>query len=273
MAWIISIVLNPLPAYAHGSITLPEPGKIDFSLFWVPMGGKSVDIWWVENESGSLNAFGYHAVIAGYNAGGAGLDSMIEVGIIPGLSIGMQLNFPQILISGIQGGNWLPRGSLFFNFTVCKIDWFGIQTRFEIEAAPLFGPQENLNFDEGYFNVFLSLEGSASFYEEEEILLAAYLGVKAVTSVENPLYRTPNRDFEEIIRLPPGATDGVQSQLGPIFKIAITPGLEARFGWFIFHIGYNIPIVSFTQFYLCSLSEDAFRSFMQSMEFSWRFRL
>ncbi len=270
---LAAVFLIPLETCsAHDTIELPAPGHVDFSTFWVVVGGEGYLVWWDENQSGAMTAFGYHAVTTNYNAGGTGLDSMIEIGVAPGFSLGLQLSFPEILLSYLQGFPAYLDVSFSAALDLVHAKWFGLQTRLEVEATPLLGLANGVSAGEGYFNLYFTLGASARLYEKREDFVAAYLDAKAITSFENPAYRNPVRDFESFLGLPSGFADGLPGKTGPVYKFILATGIEARFGWFMFYIGYNFPLFGFTQYYVTGPVGNTFFDF-SNIEFSWRFRL
>jgi hypothetical protein len=267
------LCLTTHPLAAHGASTLPEPGHLDFSLYFGATSGLQDLIVLALNEEHEITAYGFHEVVARYNAGRPGLDMMVDIGILPWLSAGMQLNFPQLLLDGGRGGSFAPTVSVFANFQWYRSAFLGLQTRIEVEADPLFGSDEGLIFDQGFFNFYLTFVGASfTLAQRGKNALWLYADAKTMTSIENRAHRTPESSFETRLMLPPGSTAGLPHQTGPMFKVAIAPGIEWRLGWFIAHVGFNLPVVTFTQYRVGELF-NFFDVDLANIEFSWRFRL
>lgn len=160
-----------------------------------------------------------------------------------------------------------------------QTQWFtseniALRSRLSIEADPLLGTA--YSFDKGMFNFFLIPVGSTfTLYQNNQDKLALYADSKIITSLTNPAYRTLESTFEHWFMFPPGSTQEIPHNTGPIVTFALTPGLEFMLGGvFIGHVGFNLPLYS--QAVGSILHQDVLSGLeldIANLEFGWRFRL
>jgi hypothetical protein len=274
IALFVLSIFVPAGLVAHGSDTLPAPGTFDVSLYWIPIGGKQLDLYWVENAEHTITKFGYHAILSRFNAGTPGLATFAELGLVPGWSLGAQVNFPQIFLSGLQGDNYHLDLSLFSSVDLLRYDRFGLQARAEVEATSLLRSSDNISMEDGYFNFYLTLGGFGKVLKSGADSLDLYLDIKAMTSLLNPALRNPISDFEGTLGLAPGSMTGVEAQFGPICRIAMAPGIEGTLGKWVLHAGFNATLIAFNRYYVTDLLfSENYKLDPTNFEFGWRYRL
>ncbi|MEW5814438.1 MAG: hypothetical protein AB1798_03445 [Spirochaetota bacterium] len=259
--------------YAYGTGFQLKPGEVDLSTYWYPVSGVEFLLLIVNDEEHDLIGYKYHDVVARFDSGSPGLNSFIEIGILPWLSLGIELNFPQLIINILQSNIMSLTASVMAQIRWYESKTIGLRTRLEIEADPLFG--KAYSWDKGLFNFFLIPIGATfTLYQFGEDRFALYLDSKIVTSLTNPKYRTWESAFEEELLLPPGSTQDLPHKVGPIFNFVLTPGFEFMFrGHFLFHLGFNVPLLSLSTSLLHSSIFTLPRLGLQNIEFAWRFRL
>jgi hypothetical protein len=140
---LLLITIGQSTLSAHGVDEIPLPGQVDISIPYIIVGGMVNDVWHVPDGNGSIASFGYHTVSALYNTAGPGLNSSIEVGILPWVSIGTQISFPQILIYYLQDGSDFLNVSFFATLQFVRTEFVGLQFRAEAQLAPLIGTASN----------------------------------------------------------------------------------------------------------------------------------
>ena len=224
---------------AHGTSFAAKPGQVDFSTYWVVTSGVDQNMALAMDANNTIIGYSYDEVISRQNAGIPGVISMAELTVAPGFSLGLIINVPQFLISGLQGGDYNICAAVTMDWKWYRGEFLTLGSRLEVEAAPLFGAPEIR--DQGFYNFYATpMSVSYELVRKGSIALNIYGDAKAITSLINTAYRSYENDFANYLRFDnPSALNDLPHSFGPAYKLFFAPGLEAQFKNFYLSLGYK----------------------------------
>lgn len=265
---------------AHQPVELPEPGQVDLSLEYRAMGGREfIDLNLYNMQTSQWAGLNCLFFDPAYNGSGMGLNSMIEVGVLPGWSLGLTTNIPQFLLNGLQQDSWDINLAIHTNVRLLQEAWYTLNLHGQVNALPLIETSSVAGLN--LLNAYLTIGSGFTLDEWKGGKFSAYVDLKLQSTFFSPLHQSVeeylrnNVEYTDatgtVIELPQGAYYISM----PVQRLALGVGLDLELDGFFVNLGWNFPIVKF------ALGLGQIEGFeyglshmdLINLELSWRVRL
>jgi hypothetical protein len=257
-------------AWAHQPLAPLKPGQVDLSLDWQFI--SNINIFLVtgfEDTTGQIVEDIGMCIDAEPNGKYARLNSVVELGILPGWSLGLNTDFPGGLIDLINGGKFGWCLGLYSTLHLAQAGPYRLYVHGMAEAFPLIG-----SYDNPLLRCYLLASSGLTVLRFPQGELSVYGDLKASTSPINPLFATPDSVMRSLNRHNSLAPNAVL-EWHNAYRVGTAIGLDLRIGRILLNLGWNIPLLDFSfedGVLPTTLREDTLSSLV-NLEFSARVRL